>query len=141
MNCRKLTSNLTAPSLLDHLATAVVVTDQDANILGCNIAAENLLDLSAAKMHGMRLNELFQGSEEIAHLIGKAQSEKRPYTERDLALITSTMKSILVDCTISPWHEPAIAGHKMIVEFASVERHQRIQSEENMLIQNQANAI
>ena len=133
-------SDLTAPSLLDHLATAVLVADHDATILGCNIAAENLLDLSAAKMHGMRLNELFQGSEELAHLIRKVRSETRAYTDRDLPLVTSTMKSILVDCTISPWHEGPADGHRMIVEFASVERHQRIQSEENMLIQNQANA-
>ncbi|MGR8948250.1 MAG: nitrogen regulation protein NR(II) [Gammaproteobacteria bacterium] len=140
MSCRKITSDISALSLLDHLSTAVVVADHDAVILGCNVAAENLLDLSAAKMFGIHLNKLFQGSDELNHLVEKARSEKRAYTDRDLPLTTANMKPILVDCTISPWFEPPSMDYKMIVEFTSVERHQRIQSEEAMLSQNQATA-
>ena len=140
MSCRKIPPEISAPSLLDHLSTAVIVADLDAVILGCNVAAENLLDLSSVKMYGMRLNDLFQGSNEMAHLVAVACRELRPYTDRDIKLITPTMKAISVDCTISPWREPHADNDKLVVELASVERHQRIQSEETMLMQNQATA-
>ena len=140
MGCQKINTKISAPSLLDHLSTAVIVADINAVIFACNAAAENLLDWSSAKMVGMRLNELFPGSEEIEHLVEAVRSEMRPYTDRDLKLLSPTMKTIHVDCTISPWHEGDGADDKLIVELASVERHQRIQSEETMLMQNQATA-
>ena len=140
MGCQKINSKISAPSLLDHLSTAVIVADINAVIFTCNAAAENLLELSTAKMYGMRINELFPGSEEMEHLVEAVRSEGRPYTERDLKLLSPTMKTMLVDCTISPWQESHSIDNKLIVELASVERHQRIQSEETMLMQNQATA-
>ncbi|MEM7466512.1 MAG: nitrogen regulation protein NR(II) [Pseudomonadota bacterium] len=137
---RNMTSDISAPSLLHNLSTAVIVIDLDAVILDSNVAAENLLDMSALKMRGMQLDELFQGSKEMEHLVAATRSERRPYTDRDLKLVTHTLRPIVVDCTISPWAAPGADRDRMIVELTSVERHQRIQSEETMLMQNQATA-
>jgi two-component system nitrogen regulation sensor histidine kinase GlnL len=128
------------PSLLEHLSTAVVLVDGSLNVFGSNVAAENLLEVSATKMHQMNLTDLFLQSEEMARLVGAAKSKKRSYTERDMKLVTPSMKHIVVDCTISPWRDSQDIDFNIIVELTSVERHQRIQSEETMLMQNEATA-
>jgi two-component system, NtrC family, nitrogen regulation sensor histidine kinase GlnL len=133
-------SKFDVPSLIENLSTAVVLVDTDLNVFGSNVAAENLLEVSAIKMHQMSLAELFNQSEEIERLANAVKSEECSYTERDLKLVTPSMKRIVVDCTISPWGDAKEPGFRIIVELSSVERHQRIQSEEAMLMQNQATA-
>lgn len=132
--------NTNIADLLEHLSTAVILLDSRSRVLGSNAAAENLLEISAVKMHQMNLTELFSGSEEMKHLVNAVRCEERSYTERDLKLVSPTFKHLIVDCTISPWRNAASATFDIIVELSSVERHQQIQLEETMLMQNQATA-
>ncbi|HJP35856.1 MAG TPA: nitrogen regulation protein NR(II), partial [Gammaproteobacteria bacterium] len=72
-------------------------------------------------------------------LVGRTIEDRRSFTERELELTPVSMRCLVVDCTVSPWLSSAPdAAPKVIIELASVERHQRIQLEENMLLQNQA---
>jgi two-component system nitrogen regulation sensor histidine kinase GlnL len=48
------------------------------------------------------------------------------------------MCNVIVDCSVSPWISGRAAVTHVLIELTSVERHQRIQLEENILIQNQA---
>lgn len=132
--------DLPAQSLVDHLSTAIIVIDDEGRIEACNSAAEDLLELSALKMCGLTLADLFSSSAEITRLTAVVIDEGRPYMERDLKLVTSAMKEIVVDCSVSPWRDTSLPGQRYIVELTSVERHQRIQSEETMVIHNQVTA-
>lgn len=140
MNNYEALSDPEIASLLDHLSTALVLIDGNSRVFGCNAAAENLLEISATKMEQMDLSELFYGSEEVKHLIREVRTEKRPYTERDLKLVSPSLKHVIVDCTVSPWKDIDGESFSIIVELSSVERHQRIQLEETMLMQNQVTA-
>jgi two-component system nitrogen regulation sensor histidine kinase GlnL len=128
-----------ASTLVDALATAVVVADADLAITHVNPAAESLLAQSTTKLVGRQLREVFVGGCEFTRLIGRALEDGRSFTGRDLELTPMSMQPVIVDFTVSPW----VSGHdldaQLVIEIVSVERHQRIQLEENMIIQNQVN--
>ena len=124
-------------SLVEALATAVVVVDDAYCVESVNAAAESLLALSAAKLVGRKLDEAFADGSELATLVTRVLEDPRTYTERDLHLVLQNVQTIIVDCTVSPWVSREDAETRVIVELVSVERHQRIQLEENMLVQNQ----
>ena len=124
-------------SLVEALATAVVVVDDRLQIETVNAAAESLLALSAAKLVGRALDEALADGSELAALIARVFDDPRTYTERDLQLVLQNVQTIVVDCTVSPWISRENDELRVVIELASVERHQRIKVEENMLIQNQ----
>lgn len=124
-------------SLVEALATAIVVVDEQLCVESVNAAAESLLALSAAKFAGRKLDEAFADGSELAALIARVLDDPRTYTERDLELVLQNVQTIVVDCTVSPWVSREHGETRVIIELASVERHQRIQLEENMLAQNQ----
>lgn len=124
-------------SLMEALATAVVVVDDQLHVESVNAAAESLLALSAAKLVGHELGDAFGDGNELSTLVTRVLDDPRTYTERDLELVLQNVQSIVVDCTVSPWVSREHGDTRVIVELVSVERHQRIQLEENMLAQNQ----
>ncbi|MGR9089786.1 MAG: nitrogen regulation protein NR(II) [Gammaproteobacteria bacterium] len=124
-------------SLVEALATAVVVVDDRLQVETVNAAAESLLALSAAKLVGRGLEDAFADGSELAALIGRVLEDPRTFTERDLELVLQNVQTIVVDCTVSPWISRENEEFRVIIELASVERHQRIQLEESMLVQNQ----
>lgn len=123
--------------LIEALATAVIVADKDLRVTTVNAAAEALMAQSASKLVGRLLPQVFVGEPDFIGLIGRALSDGRSFTERDLELAPTAMHSVIVDCTVSPWYPHKDSAASVVVELNSVERHQRIQLEENMLLQNQ----
>jgi two-component system, NtrC family, nitrogen regulation sensor histidine kinase GlnL len=119
--------------ILNQLATAVIQLDQRLRVREANPAAESLVMTSIHKLRGLSLERLFPGEGDFINSVRQALQETRSFTERDLLLTRTNLEPMRVDCTVSPFH----AGHGAIVELASTERQQRIQAEENKLIQNQ----
>ncbi len=126
-----------AGSLVEALATAVLVADADLHIIKVNAAAESLLALSATKVVGRSLSDIFTGACDFIRLIGRTMKDSRSFTEHDLKLTLMSMHCVVVDCTVSPWLSNRNAAPRVIIELASVERYQRIQLEENLMLQNQ----
>lgn len=127
-------------TLIESLATSVLVVDPEFRICQVNSAAESLLAQSAAKLVGRQLHDVLAGGCEFIQLIVRALDEDRTFTERDMELTPLNMHPVIVDFTVSPWGAGNHADAKAVIEIVSVERHQRIQLEENMNRQNQVTA-
>lgn len=123
--------------LVDALSTAILVIDPDLRITRVNAAAESLLALSAAKLVGRTLGEVFTNGCDFIRLVSRALEDRRSFTERDLALTPMNLRRVIVDCTVSPWSPSRDAAEEVVIELSGVERHQRIQLEENILLQTQ----
>lgn len=124
-------------TLIGALATSVLVVNPGLNIIQVNSAAESLLEQSATKLVGRQLHEVIAGGCEFIQIIVRAFAEgRRSFTERDMALTPLNMHPIVVDFTVSPWVTSSDGDAKAVIEIANVERHQRIQLEENMVRQN-----
>lgn len=135
---RQETVNEDANTLIEALATAVVVTDEALRISKVNAAAESLLALSATTLLGRSLADFFGTASDFIRLIERTLRDRRSFTERNLELTAFGLPSVPVDCTVTLWELGAATPAKIIIELASVERHQRIQFEEKLLLQNQA---
>ena len=121
---------------LDGLATAVLLLDDERRVVHANPAAENLFELSRAKLAGQALTELFGDCAVLAGAIDKALAGASSYTEQDLALTPPGHAPMHVACTASPYD----AGDAAIVlECRPIDRERRIAREERLLEQQQAN--
>jgi len=125
-----------AENLLNHLATAVVVLDTQLTVVDVNLAAEALMTTSATKLRGLPIERLFPGHSGLREATTKVLKDGRWLTERDLTLLRINQETVKVDCMISAWwRSDRLAG--VVLEIVSNERQQRIQAEENRLLQNQ----
>ncbi len=119
--------------ILNQLATAVVQLDSQLRVREANPAAESLVMTSIQKLRGLALERLFPGQGDFIQAVRQSLREARSFTERDVLLTRTNLEPMRVDCTVSPFQ----GGHGAILELSSTERQQRIQAEENKLIQNQ----
>jgi len=119
--------------VLNQLATAVIQLDPQLRVREANPAAENLVMTSIHKLRGLPLERLFPGQADFIHAVRQSLRDARSFTERDVLLTRTNLEPMRVDCTVSPFQ----GNHGAILELSSTERQQRIQAEENKLIQNQ----
>lgn len=126
-----------AASLLNHLSTAVLVLDLDHHILTANAAAESLFATSLSKLREQSLNRVFPQNPKFVAAVEHALKDGRSFSERDVILLRPGVDAIRVECTASPWWNSGNEQVGAIIEITSTERHQRIQADENMLLQNQ----
>jgi two-component system nitrogen regulation sensor histidine kinase GlnL len=123
--------------LLQALSTAILVTDGQLVVTTVNAAAEALLALSSSKIISRKLHDVLIDPPELIELVKRTLSDSQSFTKRDFKLTPMSLHSNVVDCTVSPWVSNIDGQLNVLIEFASVERHQRIQLEENMVLQNQ----
>ncbi len=126
-----------ARTVLNQLATAVIQLDTALHVLEANSAAESLTATSVSKLRGLPLSRLFTHSDKFVASVRAAASSMRSFTERDLLLSRPNLETLRVDCTVSPCLTTAGGTPTLVLEVASTERQQRIQAEENKLLQNQ----
>jgi two-component system nitrogen regulation sensor histidine kinase GlnL len=125
-----------ASNLLNQLTTSVVLLDSELNLVFANAAAETLFETSAPKLTGLPLERFFPQGEKFVDAVRQSLDESRTFTERDVLLLRPHLGTLKVDCTVSPWWRVRGEPMGLVLEIASVERHQRIQAEEAMLLQN-----
>ncbi len=123
-------------AVLNQLATAVIQLDAELRVWEANPAAENLIMTSIAKLRGLSLGKLFPGQHEFVAAVALAVCDQRSFTERDLQLTRPNLEPMRVDCIVSP-RQSGDGVQGVVLELTSTERQQRIQAEENKLIQNQ----
>ncbi len=126
-----------ASTLLNHLATAVVVFDAELRLVDVNLTAEALLATSATKLRGFSAARLFPLDESFRNAWSDVLRDGRSFTERSVSLLRANQENINVECTVSPWWRVGAQPDGVILEMASNERHQRLQADENRLLQNQ----
>lgn len=125
---------------LDLLATAVMVLDADLRILQANTAAQSLLHSSAHRLYGTELADIVPGADELVAAARRALLEERQFSERSVDLRLQRDMATTIDCTITPVWRDATAPVELILEMTALERHQRIQFEGNLALQNQASS-
>lgn len=124
-------------AILNQLATAVIQLDSGLRVREANPAAESLVMTSIQKLRGVPLARLFPGQDDFIEAVRLSLRDVRSFTERDLMLTRTNLEPMRVDCTVSPRVVGQTGVMGAVLELTSTERHQRIQAEENKLIQNQ----
>ncbi len=125
--------SLLATSVLDNLASGVIVFDQDLRVNYVNQTAEMLLGVSAKHVLGELPNSWMacQG-DAVVNLI-KASSFGSPITRRGVVLNTEPGE-VTVDCTVTPILDED-GARLTIVELQQVDRRNRISREERLITQ------
>ena len=123
--------------ILDHVATAVLLLDNELRITYMNTAAEMLFALSVRKSLGQSIDGLLQCPTGMVHgYLSQALETGQPVTEREIPLVLPDGRSLTVDCTVVPLPERE-GPPGILLELQQVDRHLRISREEQLLAQQQ----
>lgn len=114
--------------LLEHLTTAVVYLDDALRVRWLNPAAEALLAVSNARVHGSRLDSLEGKNGAVAEVLAKARDEFHPFTQREAVLVLAGGEAITVDFTVTP-----LAEDELLLEIEPRDRLLRISREEALV--------
>ncbi|WP_078117747.1 nitrogen regulation protein NR(II) [Thiosocius teredinicola] len=125
--------SLLSTSILDNLASAVVVFNEDLRVSYLNQMAEMLLAISAKHVLGeLPTSWMACHGEPLVDLI-EAATIGAPITKRGVVLSTDRAE-VTVDCTVTPVVDED--GKQMtIVELQQIDRHLRISREERLINQ------
>jgi|KBSMisStandDraft_5_1062788.scaffolds.fasta_scaffold07525_2 two-component system, NtrC family, nitrogen regulation sensor histidine kinase GlnL len=121
---------------LDLLATAVLLLDAQRRVEYANPAAENLFELSRAKLAGSTTREVFGDAPGLAAAIDKAVMSGASYTEQELELGVPGRPRLHLNCTVSVVEGSA---NLLLLELRHIDQQLKIAREERLLEQQQAN--
>ena len=123
---------------LEHLATAVILLDEQLRTAYLNPAAENLFALSGKNLIGHPVQYAFTHTEQLADAMRQALNNNASYIEHDLTLGTHTHGKLHLRCTATPLQ----SGERyLLLEFHPMDRSLKLAREEQMLDQTQANRM
>lgn len=130
--------NKLLPSL-DHLATAVLLLDEQSRIAFLNPAAEHLFAVSHSNLVAHPLQHAFSHADQLWAAVQSALSSNAAHIEHDMMLGTHTLPNKLhLSCTVTPLH---LEGYALLLEFHTIDRPLKMAREEQMLDQTQANRM
>jgi two-component system nitrogen regulation sensor histidine kinase GlnL len=121
---------------LELLATAVLLLRPDRRVAYANPAAENLFELSRAKLAGQSLDDLFGDARALNAALEKALVSGAAYTEQEIELGVGAKPKLHLTCTVSPSEGPE---HALVLEFRHIDQQLKMAREERLLEQQQAN--
>ncbi len=122
---------------LEHLATAIILLDENRRVVYTNPGAEVVFAFSATQITGLPISEVFPDCEILMLAVKNAIEQQSPFREHELTISTHRQHSFAVTCTVTPIDSPIAC---LILEFQQMDAQLRIAREERMLIQQQANA-
>ena len=123
---------------LEHLATAVILLDEQSHIIYLNPAAENLFALSSKNLVGHPLQQAFTHTEQLTAAMQQALGNNASYIEHDLTLGTHTLGKLHLRCAATPLQSDKRC---LLLEFHPMDRPLKLAREEQMLDQTQANRL
>ncbi len=126
------------PASLEHLATAVILLDDQARVAYLNSSAETLFGLSSKNLVGHPLLQAFTHVEQLVFAMQQAVQNEATYIEHDLTLGTHTGGKLHLLCTVTPLQG---SHHHLLLEFHPIGRPLKLAREEQMLDQTQANRL
>ena len=118
------------------LSTSVLMLDDERAIVYANPAAENLFEVSRAKLQGQTTRDLFGNCAELEAGIARARASGAAYTEQELELAAPGKGKLHLTCTISPIDH---ADASLLVELRHIDQQLKIAREERLNEQQQAN--
>jgi two-component system nitrogen regulation sensor histidine kinase GlnL len=124
--------------IVDGLSGGVLMFNHALKLDYINPAGEMLFEISANRMHGLALEEVFPNNDALVIAMRDAFETGRPFTEREILLTLHVMRTASVDCSVTPLFDLP-QGKALLVELNPTERVMRISREENQV--SQSNAI
>jgi two-component system nitrogen regulation sensor histidine kinase GlnL len=123
---------------LEHLATAVVLLDEESRIVYLNPSAEHLFDVSANNLRGVTIQQAFSHCDHLSSAMQQAVQHNSSFIEHDLTLGTHTHGKLHLRCAVTPLQ---FSGHYLMLEFHPMDRPLKLAREEQMFDQTQANRM
>lgn len=123
---------------LEHLATAVILLDDESRIAYINPAAEHLFDVSGKNLLGHPLQQVFTHTDQLASAMQQAIQNNASYIEHDLTLGTHAHGKLQLRCAATPLQ---FSKRFLLLEFYAMDRPLKLAREEQMLDQTQANRL
>ena len=130
-------SNTFTPTL-EHLATAVILLDEQSRVAYINPAAENLFALSSKNIIGHPVQHAFIHTDQLSAAMQQALNNSASYIEHDLMLGTITHGKLHLRCVATPLQSDK---QYLLLEFHPMDRPLKLAREEQMLDQTQANRL
>ena len=119
--------------LLDNLSTAILLMDEQLRLSYINTAAEVLLEVSASRVLGEPVSQLFSERGGLVDLENALRTQS-PYTKRQTKLTLSSPQDITVDYTLTPIGDEE---HSLLMEIQPLDRMIRINHEKTLLSSQQ----
>ena len=153
MNAPKKRQVELAENILDNLNTAVVLLDEQLNVLCLNPSAEMLLGVSTKKITSKPIQKLLL-DKALIEAIQETLETNHPFTQRERTIQLNDHK-VTVDVSVQPItsdfvSENFVLGNlvseksvsekneiHLLIEFSHLDRHLRISREENLLAQHE----
>jgi len=122
----------------EHLATAVILLDDESRIVYLNPAAEHLFDVSGKNLLGLPMQQAFTDTGQLANAMQHAIRDNASYIEHDLTLGTQAHGKLHLRCAVTPVQ---LDGQHLLLEFHPMDRPLKLAREEQMLDQTQASRM
>lgn len=123
--------------ILDSMSTAVLLLNDDQQLIFMNPACEELLGLSGRRHCGEAINVLLPASKHFLTLLKNTIEFSRPCTEREMQLMLPDHSNVIIDCTLSIFEDNNLRT-LIMVEMLPMDRHLRIARDEQLNTQFQA---
>ena len=130
-------SEKSASTILDHLATAVLLFDRDMRLVSINPSGEDLLSISNRRAKGFLPHEVLPEATRFTDMIKSSIETGHPYAERCLTLNLQNAGTITVDCRVTPILDDQNPT-QVIVEMVDAVSMQRVLHEENLTVLHDA---
>ncbi|MBX6392106.1 MAG: nitrogen regulation protein NR(II) [Burkholderiales bacterium] len=121
---------------LDLLATAVVVLDEAMRVHYANAAAEQLLQTSRRSLEGAAFGDLFLDAGPLVEKLEQAITQHWGFWDQAVTLTRPGQDSLQLNVLATPVDQPV---HGVLLELRAIDQHLRIEREEQLLHQQQAN--
>ena len=123
---------------LEHLATAIVLLDDESRISYLNPAAEYLFDVSGNNLQGYPLKQVFTHTEQLTKTIQQSIYNDASYIEHNLTLGTQAHGKLQLRCASTPLH---LDRSYVLLELYPIDRPMKLAREAQMLDQTQASRL
>ena len=122
--------------LVDQLATAIILIDQQQQLLAMNLAAENLFRVSQQQLQTQPLTALFTAGENFSTQLERSAQLHCSFTSRAIELLQPDAKNLLVDLTVTPLKETREGD--ILLEIQPLDRVQQLAKEERMATRHES---
>lgn len=124
--------------ILDNLSTAVLVFDPRFRLVWVNQAGEVMLARSARHACGRAVHELVVNADALVEQLASAITTQQVISKRGCQLQLTDGQDLQVNCTFTPVVENGEAT-SVQVELRQIDHHLRIEQEELLITQQEAN--
>lgn len=116
--------------IIDQITTALVMIDSDSFITAINMAAETLLEVSAARVVGEHLATVINADDEWGSTLSQAAMGGYPIVKRGLGMSLRSGAEHVIDLAVTPLAQDD--KDLLLLEMTMVDRLQRISEGESL---------